>query len=173
MKRTILLFCVVLAIAFSLSACKSEQVKEVEKKIDNIGTITLDSGSEISEIEEEYNKLSEEEKAQVENAQKLTDSKNKYSELKKKESEKRVDNVVKLIDAIGNYTPQNEKEDKDYELSKKNYEKVKKAYDAYEKLTDEEKEKVTNYSTLSKAVEYFKTLNEGLELFGASPFVFD
>ena len=80
MKRLIVL---ILAVACCLSLCacgKSENVKLTEEAINAIGTVNLDSGDAISAAWELYDKLTDEEKAKVENAAVLTDASAAYEE---------------------------------------------------------------------------------------------
>lgn len=51
------------------------------KKIDGIGTVTLDSKAQIDEIESLYSQLADEEKAEVENIAVFEESKTEYNTL--------------------------------------------------------------------------------------------
>ena len=104
----------------------------VEKLIDAIGTVTLDSEETIKAARDAYDALTEEQKAQVGNYQTLLDAEAKLADLKA------VDAVEKLIDAIGTVTLDSE-------------EAIKAARDAYDALTDAQKEQVGNYQTLLDA----------------------
>ena len=104
----------------------------VEKLIDAIGTVTLDSEEAIKAARGAYDALTEEQKAQVGNYQTLLDAEAKLADLKA------VDAVEKLIDAIGTVTLDSE-------------EAIKAARDAYDALTDAQKEQVGNYQTLLDA----------------------
>ena len=104
----------------------------VEKLIDAIGTVTLDSEEAIKAARGAYDALTEEQKAQVGNYQTLLDAEAKLADLKA------VDAVEKLIDAIGTVTLDSE-------------EAIKAARDAYDALTDAQKELVGNYQTLLDA----------------------
>ena len=104
----------------------------VEKLIDAIGTVTLDSEETIKAARDAYDALTEEQKAQVGNYQTLLDAEAKLADLKA------VDAVEKLIDAIGTVTLDSE-------------EAIKAARDAYDALTDAQKEQVENYQTLLDA----------------------
>ena len=104
----------------------------VEKLIDAIGTVTLDSEEAIKAARDAYDALTEEQKAQVGNYQTLLDAEAKLADLKA------VDAVEKLIDAIGTVTLDSE-------------EAIKAARDAYDALTEEQKELVGNYQTLLDA----------------------
>ena len=104
----------------------------VEKMIDAIGTVTLDSEETIKAARDAYDALTEEQKAQVGNYQTLLDAEVKLADLQA------VDAVEKLIDAIGTVTLDSE-------------EAIKAARDAYDALTDAQKEQVGNYQTLLDA----------------------
>ena len=104
----------------------------VEKLIDAIGTVTLDSEETIKAARDAYDALTEEQKAQVGNYQTLLDAEAKLADLKA------VDAVEKLIDAIGTVTLDSE-------------EAIKAARGAYDALTDAQKEQVGNYQTLLDA----------------------
>ena len=95
----------------------------VEKLIDAIGTVTLDSEETIKAARDAYDALTEEQKAQVGNYQTLLDAEAKLADLKA------VDAVEKLIDAIGTVTLDSE-------------EAIKAARDAYDALTEEQKAQV-------------------------------
>ena len=104
----------------------------VEKLIDAIGTVTLDSEEAIKAARGAYDALTEEQKELVGNYQTLLDAEAKLADLKA------ADAVEKLIDAIGTVTLDSEKA-------------IKAARDAYDALTDAQKEQVGNYQTLLDA----------------------
>ena len=104
----------------------------VEKLIDAIGTVTLDSGEAIKAARGAYDALTEEQKAQVGNYQTLLDAEAKLADLQA------ADAVEKLIDAIGTVTLDSE-------------EAIKAARGAYDALTEEQKAQVGNYQTLLDA----------------------
>ena len=104
----------------------------VEKLIDAIGTVTLDSEETIKAARDAYDALTEEQKAQVGNYQTLLDAEAKLADLKA------TDAVEKLIDAIGTVTLDSE-------------EAIKAARGAYDALTEEQKAQVGNYQTLLDA----------------------
>ena len=116
----------------------------VEKLIDAIGTVTLDSEEAIKAARDAYDALTEEQKAQVGNYQTLLDAEAKLADLKA------VDAVEKLIDAIGTVTLDSE-------------EAIKAARDAYDALTDAQKELVGNYQTLLDAEAKLAQLKKDAE----------
>ena len=104
----------------------------VEKLIDAIGTVTLDSEETIKAARDAYDALTDAQKEQVGNYQTLLDAEAKLADLKA------ADAVEKLIDAIGTVTLDSE-------------ETIKAARDGYDALTDAQKEQVGNYQTLLDA----------------------
>ena len=104
----------------------------VEKLIDAIGTVTLDSEETIKAARDAYDALTEEQKAQVGNYQTLLDAEAKLADLQA------ADAVEKLIGAIGTVTLDSE-------------EAIKAARGAYDALTEEQKAQVGNYQTLLDA----------------------
>ena len=104
----------------------------VEKLIDAIGTVTLDSEETIKAARDAYDALTEEQQAQVGNYQTLLDAEAKLADLQA------ADAVEKLIDAIGTVTLDSE-------------EAIKAARGAYDALTEEQKAQVGNYQTLLDA----------------------
>ena len=104
----------------------------VEKLIDAIGTVTLDSEEAIKAARGAYDALTDAQKEQVGNYQTLLDAEVKLADLQA------ADAVEKLIDAIGTVTLDSE-------------EAIKAARDAYDALTDAQKELVGNYQTLLDA----------------------
>ena len=104
----------------------------VEKLIDAIGTVTLDSEETIKAARDAYDALTDAQKELVGNYQTLLDAEAKLADLQA------ADAVEKLIDAIGTVTLDSE-------------ETIKAARDAYDALTDAQKELVGNYQTLLDA----------------------
>ena len=116
----------------------------VEKLIDAIGTVTLDSEEAIKAARGAYDALTEEQKAQVGNYQTLLDAEAKLADLQA------ADAVEKLIDAMGTVTLDSE-------------EAIKAARDAYDALTEEQKELVGNYQTLLDAEAKLAQLKKDAE----------
>ena len=116
----------------------------VEKLIDAIGTVTLNSEEAIKAARDAYDALTEEQKAQVGNYQTLLDAEAKLADLKA------ADAVEKLIDAIGTVTLDSE-------------EAIKAARGAYDALTDAQKEQVGNYQTLLDAEAKLAQLKKDAE----------
>ena len=116
----------------------------VEKLIDAIGTVTLDSEEAIKAARGAYDALTEEQKAQVGNYQTLLDAEAKLADLQA------ADAVEKLIDAIGTVTLDSE-------------EAIKAARGAYDALTEEQKAQVGNYQTLLDAEAKLAQLKKDAE----------
>lgn len=72
--KRIAAFSLCLLMLFSLTACKSRAVKNVETLIAGLGEITADSQAAVEAAEAAYAALSDSDKAQVETAQKLTEA---------------------------------------------------------------------------------------------------
>lgn len=119
-------------------------VVNVEKLIQEIGTVSLDSEGAISAARASYNALSAKDQKQVSNYEILTKAEAVYQEFVK------ADVVDQKIAAIGKVSL----------LSKVTIESVREAYDA---LSETEKEKVTQYKVLTDAeAAYEKLVDEAV-----------
>ena len=117
------------------------RIEDTKSKISAIEMITLDSGDNIKEARESYDKLTDDEKIKIENYDNLESAEIEYEQLV-------VNNCISLIDSIGTVTLD----------SKSKIDEAKKMYDS---LSNESKEKVTNYLTLTNANdEYAKLVKE-------------
>ena len=125
-----------LAVCISCTGCKSEEVKNTEKLIKDIGTVTLESESSIEAAEEAYRALGDEQK-DVSNAKKLTDSREKYNEL----YQEKVAPIEKAINEIPSELVINSGTDT----------KIRVARKAYDEADDEVKAAVPNYDVLEQA----------------------
>lgn len=125
-----------------LANAEKAKAEEVEKKIDAIGDVTLDSESAIKEARDAYNALHADFKDDVSNYDTLKEAEAKLSDLK---MAKAAEEVEKKIDAIGKVSLDSEKAIKD-------------ARDAYDALPDAAKKKVTNYKTLTDAEKQLEDL---------------
>ena len=82
-------------------AAMEKEAKEVTKKINDIGTVTLDSKKAIEEARKAYDSMSKEAKPLVKNLKVLTDAEKAYDELKKKSDQaKGVENVINQIGEV-------------------------------------------------------------------------
>ena len=97
--------------------------------IDNIGTVTVDSKSQLDQIQTTYDQLSDEQKAQVTNYDKFVQAKSRY-------------NVVVVEDKIENLPNP---------LTFTTSQNVDEARKAYDKLQPSEQATVTNYAALEAA----------------------
>lgn len=118
----------------------AKAAEAVEKLIDAIGTVTLNSADEIAAAREAYDNLTYAQKQLVDNYAKLTAAETKYAELKAADDEKKAAAVEKLIDKIsaGSTTFEDD---------------VKAAQKAYNALTADQKKLVDNYSKLANALK--------------------
>ena len=95
MKRIICLL-LVAALVLSLAGCGmvSDRVLAVEKAIDEIGEVTLESADRIAEARKAFDRLPEKEKKNVSNARKLVAAEEELQDLKNNGT------VTELIDAL-------------------------------------------------------------------------
>ena len=115
----------------------------VKNLIDKIGDVTLDSKMAIDTARKAYDALSDENKEKVTNYDKLVAAEKKLNELE-------IENVEKLIDDIGTVT-----------LDKES--KINAAKEAYDALTDSQKEQISNYDVLKKAIDKLAELKKAAE----------
>ena len=110
-------------------------VNDAQTKIDAIGDVTLDSGADIDAAREAYDSLSETQKEQVNNYDKLTAAE---AELARQQKEA-VEAVEKLIDAIGD------------DVTLLSESAIKAAREAYDALRSDLQPDVSNYDKLTAA----------------------
>ena len=118
-------------------------------------TLTINDEQNINNLFEQFSSLTEEQKTQITNYEKLLKAVNKIKELKQNEADKA--EALKM-DEIINTLPSNITLDDEQEVLR-----IKEIYD---KLTVNQKIKVTTYSKLKKAletIEHIKKQNETLE----------
>lgn len=127
MKKAII-FLLTAAMCVTLCGCKSKEVKETEKLIGAIGTVTADSGAAIEAAESAYNALSGEDKTALAGLETLQSAREAYNALC----------VENAIAALGTDAAVD-------------VEAVKAAGEAYDALTDGEKALVSNADQLSQA----------------------
>ncbi len=83
-----------LLLSLCLTACmKDEATKKAESDIAAMGEITLESGDSIKAVEDYYNSLTDKQKSKVENAQVLTEARNRFNALQEEEK-KRIEDLV-------------------------------------------------------------------------------
>lgn len=128
---------------------KDEKVDEVEKLINQIGLVTIDSLEKIEKATLAYEQLSENEKERVENYGALVAAEVYFGKLR---PEKAVENVINYIDEIGEVTIYSETA-------------IRRAEEAYIALSDSEKKAVTNSKVLDKAIKkYYKLISPHLSM---------
>ena len=133
MKKRLVMLLMATVVVFSLSGCKkSPEVEAVETQIESFGEVNEESGEKIKEIEDAYNALEQKEQKHVKNYKKFVKYEEEYNKLL-------ADKVVKLIDKI------------DTSNIKKSIDAVAEASTEYSKLTDDQKEFVSNYDVLEGA----------------------
>lgn len=116
---------------------------EVDKLVQDIGSVTLNNGKRIKAAREAYNKLTDYQKTLVKNYKRLESLEKEYDKLAKEAVEK----VEKLIDKIGDVDIDSAEDIADAKL-------------AYNQLPDELKELVDNYEDLKAAEKELKKLRE-------------
>ena len=115
-------------------------IAAVEEKIDNIGTVTVESEAVIADARSSYELLTDSEKTKVNNIDKLIAAEGAYDEIIAK-----IQHVEEIISMIGKVTADSA-------------DKIAAANEAYGKLTEAEKEKVTNYPVLEAAIKAYEQL---------------
>jgi len=122
---------------------------EVIVLIDAIGDpyndVTLDSEDAIVMAENAYANLTEEQKAMVTNYDMLYQAREIYEMLKNEAFQMPIDEVIGFIDMIGDVTLDSE-------------EQIIIAEEAYDRLSDEQKQYVTNYHVLKEARNRYEEL---------------
>lgn len=148
MKKKLVLLLLSGIVCFPLSACgkPSPEAQEVIDEIDSIGDVTLDDESLISQIEDDYLELTDDQQKEVKNFDVLVESKDEIDELYAKE-------VIDNIDSIGTVDLDDE-------------ELIGQIEKQYNSLSDSQKEKVSNIST------FYDAKDELEELIAANPIPF-
>ena len=130
-----------------------EEQKEVDAVIaliNGIGTVTKDSEEAINAAREAYDKLTDAQKAKVTNYNTLTEAEETYEDIKGGgNTDADVNDVISLINKIGTVTGDQASKDA-----------IEAARAAYDKLTDAQKQKVTNFETLTAAEKAFKDIQD-------------
>ncbi len=129
-----------------LSPVEKTEVDAVIALIDEIGEVTKYDEAQAAAIEAAraaYDKLTDAQKHQVTNYSTLTAAEEFYQGI---EDQAKADVVIALIAEIGEVTEYDEAQET----------KIKAARAAYNELTSAQKRKVTNYSILTAAEEFYK-----------------
>lgn len=117
------------------------KVKRVEEKISAIGKVSLESEAAIKDAKSEYEKLTDDDKTKVSNADVITEAEKQYDEIAIAECEK-------LIDEIG-------------DVSIDSKDKISAAKKLYGSLSSDQKNKVSNSAKLTDAdVKYQQLAKE-------------
>ena len=137
-------------------AADTAAVAAAVAKIEAIGKVeyTNESKAKINAARTAYDALTDDQKVKVteEQFKILTDAETAYANLeataeKEAADQKAANAVIALIDAIGNV-----------EYTDASKAKIDEAREAYDKLTDDQKQLVNNYSTLTEAEKRYKEL---------------
>ncbi len=123
-----------------IEARSTYNVLHVEKCISDIGEVSEESETAIKSAKEAYEELSEKERALVKNIDKLSAAEQNLKEI-------HAEKVVSAINALGTITLENKEKLEDTEL-------------AYYGLSKEEKNLVSNYDILEKAIEQYEILRK-------------
>ncbi|WP_426350054.1 leucine-rich repeat protein [Alloiococcus sp. CFN-8] len=134
-------------------AASAARVEAVKNAIEAIGEVTLEDEEAIKATRNAYDALSEDEKAKIDNYNKLTTAEETLAKLKAEAEEEassaaRVEAVEKAIAAIGEVTLEDE-------------EAIMAARAAYNALSTKEKAKVENYDKLKDSEKALKKLKKG------------
>lgn len=112
---------------------------KVEKLIDAIGNVTLNSEAKIKAARKAYDDLTYKQKQLVENYETLVKAEEKFAELKKANDRKQANAVIDLIKKISKPITLNSESS------------IRAARTAYDKLTADQKKLVSNYKELTNA----------------------
>lgn len=134
MKKVVGLLLTIVLVCAALSGCTSEAVKKVMTDIDQIGEVTLDSASLLESINADYGLLSDEEKTQVENYSLLDEANAKYDSLVCQDLISRIDSACSDVTSQSN-------------------EMLTGLQTEYENLSEELKQKITNYNILIESID--------------------
>ena len=130
-----------------ITAADRNKAAAVDKLIEQIGTVTKDSGPAIQAARKAYNDLTPTQKRLVNRLKELTDAEKAYAKLTATaEDQKKAQEVMDKIKKIGNVTKDSKQDIRD----------ARKAYDA---LTDLQKLLVDNYDVLTAAETKFAMLD--------------
>lgn len=85
-------------LAMHLCGCTSQEAKKVIDEIDNLGPISLESADALEEANADYESLSDEEKAEVDNLLRLESANNTYNQLLTRESSAELEKTDELFE---------------------------------------------------------------------------
>ena len=168
--KTLLVLMLGICLIFTMSACKSKEEREAEAKakaeleqaisdaaaldkaIEEIGEVSLESGDAITKARETYDAMSDQAKEKVTKLETLEEAEKTYADMKAKDDhekkiKKKAKKVDKKIKAIG-------------EVTLDSGTAIEEARAAYDKLSDEAKAKVKKLDTLEAAEATYAELVE-------------
>ena len=127
------------------------EAASVDKLIETIGEVTLDSGETIEAARAAYNALTDEQKVLVTGLDVLKAAESKYQELKDAADKEAAAEVDRLIEVVGD------------EITLDSGEAIEAARAAYNALTDSQKALVKNLDSLIKAESVYDAITEKQE----------
>ena len=128
------------------------EAASVDKLIETIGEVTLDSGETIEAARAAYNALTDEQKVLVTGLDALKAAESKYGLLVKEQNDKKAAaEVDRLIEAVGD------------EITLDSREAIEAARAAYNALTDEQKVLVTGLDVLKAAESKYQELKDAAD----------
>ena len=127
------------------------EAASVDKLIETIGEVTLDSGEAIEAARAAYNALTDEQKVLVTGLDAMKAAESKYQELKDAADKEAAAEVDRLIKAVGD------------EITLDSREAIEAARAAYNALTDSQKALVKNLDSLIKAESVYDAITEKQE----------
>ena len=120
------------------------QIQKVETLIDSLpDTVALDDKGSVESVRAEYDALSEEQKTEVENYEKLVAAETQI--IKLEEDKAAAEIVINAINSIGEVTLDSERV-------------INEVRGKYNELTDDQKALITNYSVLTEAEQTYSNL---------------
>ena len=145
MKRLFSIFTALVLLCVLLCACG--KIQSVEKLIDKIGEVTIDSGPQIEAAEQAISTLDADQVKKISNLDLLDDAKLKYENIleEKEENDKKIERVEKKIQNIKTVTEESGNI-------------INTAREAFDRLAPELQGAVSNKDTLSEAEETFEQL---------------
>ena len=130
MKKLLIL---IACLSIFLTGCTSQEAKEVISDIDSLGEITLDSFEMLQLVNDKYNALSEEEKADISNIAILNAANQRFNELKYADLDSRIELACN-------------------EISADNLGLLNELLQEYENLSDSGKASISNISLLEDSI---------------------
>lgn len=165
MNKTFKVFTTILSLLFLFIICScthnTTNVDKVIIMIDDLPTVslvTLEDETKIGDVRIAYEALTEEEKGEVTNYNKLTSLEEKINLLKVNEQIKIVNNIISLLPDVSSITLK-------YQAD------IEKAYDIYISLDDDKKKEVTNYQKLLESFDALQLILTNIDKIRANALV--